>query len=48
MPAGLASFMKLSGPDSREMRIESSDLSGAAQPFVLAEGASDGSVTVVP
>lgn len=47
-PAGLPSFMKLSGADSRRVRIEASDLSGAAQPFVLADGAPADSVTIVP
>ena len=46
--AGSGSFMKLSGAGSREVRIEVSDLSAAQQPFVLAEGAPEGSVVIAP
>ena len=47
-PAGLSHFMKLSGAGSRDVRIESTDLSQVAQPFVLADGASADSVAIVP
>ena len=45
-PAGTAVFLKVAGKDSREIRIEASDLSAAQQKVVLADGAPDGAVSI--
>ncbi|MCX6952282.1 MAG: glycoside hydrolase family 28 protein [Verrucomicrobia bacterium] len=45
-PAGTDVFLTLAGPDSRGIRIEQSDLSGAKKPFALEKGAPSDAVTV--
>lgn len=45
-PAGTTVFLKASGKDTREVRIDATDLSAAQQKIVLAEGATDGAVVV--
>jgi polygalacturonase len=44
-PAGTDVFLKLSGADSRDIRIEASNLSGAKQPFVTGAGVATNAVT---
>lgn len=45
-PKGTDVFLRLAGTNSDEVRIVSSDLSGAGQPFVLGEGVASGSVKI--
>ncbi|HKG97786.1 MAG TPA: glycoside hydrolase family 28 protein [Pyrinomonadaceae bacterium] len=45
-PKGIAAFLKLHGKGSGDIRIESSDLSGAKQPVALDEGVSGSAVTM--
>jgi polygalacturonase len=47
-PKGVEVFLKLAGRDSGAVVIESSDLSGARQPFALGEGVSADAVKVKP
>ena len=43
-PAGTDVFLKLAGANSRDIRIQASDLSGAKQPFVIGEGVATNAV----
>jgi hypothetical protein len=45
-PPGAETFLALDGANSRAVRIESSDLSGAAKPLALATDVKPGTVSV--
>jgi polygalacturonase len=45
-PRGLKSFLKLEGPASDKIRLESCDLSGVKQPIVFGQGVSEQAVQV--
>ena len=45
-PAGTAVFLKAAGKDSRDIRIEASDLSAAQQKVVLADGTAADAVSL--
>jgi polygalacturonase len=45
-PAGTDIFLKLAGADSRDIRIEASNLSGAKQPLVTGDGVATNAVVI--